>query len=81
MKLARQVSDALDKNSFQPWAFASIIGSMGVEVEERLFRLFKATLESWVARKEMGLCNYVRHHRLANVAEELLEVIDRHPPI
>lgn len=79
-KAAKQITTALDRNSFQGWAFAAVMNAQSPEVQMRFMRLFLDMMDTWIARDEHGLSNYPQHVKLAEYSRAMKKALDSLPP-
>lgn len=76
-KLARTVESALDRDSFQGWAFAALINRKSAAIQKKMFLLCIDILKSFRAREEGGFSNNPTHTELGNMAIAMLDTYEK----
>ncbi len=76
-KLARAVENAIDRDSFQGWAFAALINRKSVMIQDKMFSLVIEILKSYRAREESGYSNNPLHTELGKMAIVMLDAYEK----
>jgi hypothetical protein len=75
--LAKVVANAIDRASFEGWAFAAVFGTKSAALQKRLFLIFIDVLKSHREREEMGLSNNPTHTELGRMSSAMLDEYER----